>query len=286
METTPSMDIGLALAFIEKIDLVLAKQLLGPNLSADILRELDTPDVGKQALDTIGLKLGEELCLKLTAIANSIYLGTLRRGNVDSFYEVVNCLGTEKTKALIIMLTRHMDGRVDPDMEAIFARSYATSIMAMILAGQTGLREDVIKRAELCGLYLEIGRKFMILYKKMFPKESDPLTDGFIALYHPYLGEKIVRRYGLPEYVRQVILARNVLLEENHISLAGIVYIAHDTVRNSFQKFHNRLVLKCEVPRPGTDVTRTLEAIITEKFRALGLEKYLHIIKVPKLYDL
>jgi hypothetical protein len=30
-------------------------------------------------------------------------------------------------------------------------------------------------------------------------------------------------------------------------------------------------------PIPGTDVSRTLEAIIKDKFRAVGLERYLHI---------
>ena len=286
METAPFTDIEQALALIEKIDRTMAGHFFGANIPADVFQSLDDPNLGRQDLELIGFKLGDDLCLKLTAIANSVYLGTLRRGSVDSFYDVVNCLGMEKAKALIIMLTRHIHGQTDPDMEVIFARSYATSILAMLLAGQMGLREDVIKKAELCGLYLEIGRKMMILYRKDFPEDAAILSNGFIDSYHPYLGEKIVKRYGLPDYVRQVILARNLILEENHLSPAGIVYMAYDTVHNSFQKFQNRLVLKCQIPRPATDVTRTLEAIITEKFRAVGLEKYLHIIKIPKLYDL
>ena len=57
-------------------------------------------------------------------------------------------------------------------------------------------------------------------------------------------------------------------------------------VQASFRRNSNRLVLKCQVPTPGTDVTRTLEAIVTEKFRAVGLESYLHVIRIPRIQDL
>jgi hypothetical protein len=100
------------------------------------------------------------------------------------------------------------------------------------------------------------------------------------------LADKIVSRYCLPEYVRTALLARKLIVEEDTLSLAGIVHLAHDTVQASFQKNSNRLVLKCQVPRPGTDVTRTLEAIVTEKFNAVGLENYLHVIRIPRIQDL
>ena len=70
------------------------------------------------------------------------------------------------------------------------------------------------------------------------------------------------------------------------MSLAGVVDLAHDTVQFSFRKNHDGLVLKCQVPRPGTNVTRTLEAIVTEKFKAVALENYLHVIRVPRIQDL
>jgi hypothetical protein len=188
-------------------------------------------------------------------------------------------------------LSRHApdesaDHRPDQPVEAIFARSYATSVMAEILAGQMGFREDGIKKAELCGFFLEIGRKFLVIYNRKFAGENEKLDDEFIETYHPYLADKIVARYCLPEYVRTALLARNLIVEENHVSLAGIVHLAHDTVEASFRKNNNRLVLKCQVPRPGTDVTRTLEAIVTEKFKAVGLENYLHVIRIPRLQDL
>jgi hypothetical protein len=215
-----------------------------------------------------------------------VYVGTLRRGHVGSFYDVVNCLGMHRTKALILVLAHHHAGLADPEVETIFARSYATAVMAEILAGQMGFREDSIRKAELCGFFLEIGRKFLVIYNRKFAGESGTLDDEFIETYHPYLADKIVSRYCLPEYVRTALLARNLIVEEDTLSLAGIVHLAHDTVQASFRKNSNRLVLKCQVPRPGTDVTRTLEAIVTEKFKAVGLENYLHVIRIPRIQDL
>jgi hypothetical protein len=54
----------------------------------------------------------------------------------------------------------------------------------------------------------------------------------------------------------------------------------------SFRKYSNRLVLRCQTPRPGTDVSRTLEAIIRDKFKAAGLDNYLILLRVPRIHDL
>lgn len=280
------MDIDDALRLIDTIDETLAREVLAASVSPEVFMTLDDINAGRREIERIEPRIDEAIRLRLKAIAGSVYVGTLRRGHAGSFYDVVNCLGMHRTKALIIVLTSHHEGLADPEVATIFARSYATSVMAEILADQMGFREDGIRKAELCGFFLEIGRKFLVLYNRKFTGESDTLDDEFIETYHPYLADRIISRYGLPEYVRTVLLARNLILEETSLSLAGIVRLAHDTVRASFQKNDNRLVLKCQVPRPGTDVTRTLEAIVTEKFRAVGLENYLHIIRIPRIQDL
>jgi HD-like signal output (HDOD) protein len=274
-----------AFGLIDRIDHVMAGKYHDASLSPDVFKTLDDINASQRDIETVGLTIGSEVSLRLFAIANSAYYGSLRRGNIGSFYDVVNCLGTHQTKALIIALSNSSQGKQDQEVETIFARSYATSIMAMILAGQIGYREDAQKKAEMGGLFMECGRKMMILYKKMHAHDPDILNDEFIESYHPYLGEKIVRRYGLPDYIKTVILARNLIMEENNLSLAGVVHLAYDSVRESFRNNDNRLVIKCQIPRPATDVTRTIEAIVTEKFRAVGLEKYLHIIKIPRTYD-
>jgi HD-GYP domain-containing protein (c-di-GMP phosphodiesterase class II) len=279
------MDVDEAFRLIDRIDEVMAKKIQFASISPDVFRTLDDVNASRREIELIEPKINESANLRLKAIASSVYIGTLRRGDISSFYDVVNCLGTNRTKALLFILSNYCQGIMDEEVESIFARSYATAVMAEILANQTGFREDGIRKAELCALFLEVGRRFMVIYRKLYPGDAEKMDEDFIDAYHPYLGDKIVGRYALPDYVRAVILARNLILEENHVSLAGLVYLAHDAVRTSFRK-NNKLVIKCQVPRPATDVTRTLEAMVTEKFKVVGLEKYLHIIRIPRIHDL
>ena len=281
-----AVDVDEAFRLIDAIDDTLARKVLAASISPEVFMTLDDINAGRREIERIESRINEGIRLRLKAIAGSVYVGTLRRGHVGSFYDVVNCLGMHRTKALILVLAHHHAGLADPEVEMIFARSYATAVMAEILAGQMGFREDSIRKAELCGFFLEIGRKFLVIYNRKFAGESGTLDDEFIETYHPYLADKIVSRYCLPEYVRTALLARNLIVEEDTLSLAGVVHLAHDTVQASFRKNSNRLVLKCQVPRPGTDVTRTLEAIVTEKFKAVGLENYLHVIRIPRIQDL
>jgi hypothetical protein len=162
---------------------------------------------------------------------------------------------------MIITLALYQHGGSDKDLEVIFARSYATSVMAHVLAIQMGFREEAALCAELAGLVLEIGRKTMVAYKKTIDPAPE-INDEFIETYHTYLGERIIKRYGLPEYLGAIILARQIIMEESMVSLPGVVYLAYDSVRASFDKYENGLVIKCQTPIPGTDVSRTLEAII------------------------
>jgi hypothetical protein len=281
-----TVDVDSALKRIDRIDEMMAGKILAASVSPDVFATLDDADAGRRDIERIESSIDESIRLRLAAIAGSVYVGSLRRGPVGSFYDVVNCLGTHRTKAFIIVLAHRMAGLADPEVETIFARSFATSVMAEILACQMGFREDAVRKAELCGFFLEVGRKFMVLFNRTLAGDAEALDEEFIDTYHPYLGERIVLRYGLPEYIRTAVLARNLIVEENAFPLAGIVQLAHDTVLASFRRNSGRLVLKCQVPRPGTDVTRTLEAIVTEKFRAVGLESCLHVIRVPRIHDL
>jgi HD-GYP domain-containing protein (c-di-GMP phosphodiesterase class II) len=282
----PAVELEEALSLIDRIDEAMAKKIQFASLSPDVFRTLNDANASRREIEMIESKINESVNLRLRAIASSVYFGTMRRGDIGSFYDVVNCLGTSRTKALLFILSNHSQGIMDQEVETIFARSYATAVMAEILASQTGFREDGIRKAELCALFLEIGRRFMVVYRKLYPGDAEKMDEDFIDAYHPYLGDKIVGRYALPDYVRTVILARNLIVEENHFSLAGLVYLARDTVHASFRQNNNRLVMKCQVPRPGTDVTRTLEAIVTEKFKAVGLQNYLHVIRIPMIQDL
>ncbi|HYA13250.1 MAG TPA: HDOD domain-containing protein [Syntrophales bacterium] len=280
------MEVDRAFQLIDKIETTMADSIDSRFFHPVVFTTLDNVNASRKEIDLLRDKIGDDIWMRLQGIAGSVYFGSLRRGEVSSFYDVVTRLGMDQTKAMIVALALYQYGRNEKDVEVIFARCYATAVMAQMLALQMGFREDAAGRAELGGLLLEIGKKMMVVYRKTFDHKSEEIDDDFIESYHAYLGERIVKRYAMPDYLRSIILARQVILEENIVSLPGVVYLAYDTVCVSFRKYDNRLVLKCQTPRPGTDVSRTLEAIIQDKFRALGLEQYLHIFRIPKIYDL
>jgi len=280
------MDDIRAFQLIDEIDEQLPKLVKDQTFNPEILNILDNLDADRRDIDAIPWKIGKAVWLRIQDIAAATYSGNLRQGTVSSFYDMVTRLGMHQTKVMIMQLGFHQSADRDPQLERLFARSFATSIMAGVLAFQMGYPEAAIQRAELGGLYLETGRQMMVLYRQNNIHTSTEIDDVFIDTYHPYLAAKIVKRFALPDYLQTIVLAQTVILEENAISLPGVVYLARDMVLASFRKYGNRLVLRCQTPRPGTDVSRTLEAIIRDKFHAAGLDQYLIILRVPRIHEL
>jgi HD-like signal output (HDOD) protein len=275
------MDTDQAFALIERIEKTLTGTIHDRFLKPEVFQTLDNPDATREEIDGLLGKIGNDIRLSLFNVANAVYLGTLRRGDARTFFEVINRLGLQQVKALILALAFLQNSRGDPELELLFARSWATSVMAQVLAIQTGFREDAVRKAELGGLLLEIGRKGLLVYRETVGDEEGLLDNGFADAYHPYLGDRLAVHYGLPEYVRSMILARTLILSDRDLSLTGVVRLAHDTVCSSFDRHGGRLVLACKTPKPATDTSRTLEAIIRDKFQAVGLAGRLHIIRLP-----
>jgi len=272
-----------AFHLIETIDEYLTTFSHNIFFDPEILSILDNVDIGRRELDQVQRKMNEIVWLRLQSIASAVYSGNLRQGEVSSFYDVVSRLGIQKTKVLIMMIGIQQSSPADHEVESVFAKNFSTSVMANILAQQYGFRDRSVQRAELGGLFLGIGRLAMTLYRRTMPNESKEIDDAFIDTYHRFLAVKIIKRFALPDFLTSIILAKTVLFEDNVISLPGVVYLARDMVRSSFQKYGNRLIIRCTIPRPDTDVSRTIEAIIRDKFRTAGLEKYLVILRVSQL---
>jgi len=280
------MDETRAFQLIDEIDTNLTGILQDHFCNPEVFTTLDNADAGRREIDSARGKISEAVWLRLQNIAGSVYSGNLRRGEVSSLYDVVSRLGIHQTKVMIMLLGFQQFGSKDRELEIIFIRSFATSVMANILALQMGFREASAQRAELGGLFLEIGRQMMLLYKKTSHPGSSEVDDAFIEAYHPYLAMKIIQRFSLPDYLQTIALAQTVILEENAVSLSGVVYLARDMVRASFQKYGNRLVIRCEAPRPGTDESRTLQAVIRDKFHAAGFDDHLIILRIPRAHFL
>lgn len=259
--------------------------------SPEVLGILDNVEASNQEIEMLKARIGNEILMRVFNIANSAYYGSLRKGSIYTFYEVVTRLGMNHTKALIIILALQILSRDDKEIEIIFARSFASSVLGKILAQQFGMREDNAKRVELGGLFSEIGKMIIILYKKLHASDDGRIDDDFINRYHPYLAERIIEKFALPDYLKQMIFSESIVVEENYITVSGMTQLAINFVAASFHKYHNRLVIEALLPSvSGRDETMALETIIEDQFNAVGLGKYLRIIRkrerlLPKYED-
>jgi hypothetical protein len=131
--------------------------------------------------------------------------------------------------------------------------------MAQVLAVQMGFREEAVRRAELGGMLLEMGRKGLLVYRKTLGDEEGSLDKDFMDAYHPYLGERLAAYYGLPAYVRFMIRTRALVLDERDLTLSPCPHGPRGGP-GQFLPVRRASVLMCTTPRPATDTSRTLEA--------------------------
>jgi len=229
-------------------------------------------------------RLSSEILLRLLSIASSVYYGSLKRGAVNSFYEAVSRLGMDQTKAFIIILAQQALARGDREIENVFARTFATAVLGKLLSKEFALREDAARKVELGGLLLEIGRIMILLYRKLYLKEEGvaeaDVTDAFIDEVHPQLGVAVVEKFFLPPYLKKILLAESLVFETRRFALAGVVRLAHDAVTTSFRRFNNKLVLA--VPPPSREEGFTIAEMVTEHFRAVGLQQYLQVVRLEE----
>ena len=250
----------------------------------EVLAVLSEPDASESEIEMLKSKIGDEILARLFGIANSIYFGHLRRGTVDTFYKVVSRLGMESARILIIFLAFAALSK-DKEVLTACAKSSATSIVGgKILAEELGLREDDARRVEIGGLFFEIGRVIIALYRSLYRDdyEQAEIGEDFINEYQSYFGLKIVERFNLPDLLKDMISTKFLTLEKELISLSGIVMIAHSMVDLSFRRFGNKLVLSSPMPDPEGKIVHTIGAVIEETFKAAGLGGYIEIHRPPE----
>ncbi len=266
---------------LEVLHAIEQEALAGLNLGFDpqVLQILEDVDAAERDIEMLKTRISEEVLSRLFNIANSVHYGHLLKGKVDNFYQVVSRLGMSFTKTLVIILAPFTLVR-SREAEIVFARCFATSVLAgKILAREFGLREDDAKRVELGGLFCEIGKIIMILHQEHHAetwKQPDRPRD-FIDQYHSYFGEKIIEKFNLPDYLRDMVRIEHLMLGEDLVTLPGIVRLAWHSVDASFRR-RGKLVIGSPMPDQGKGVVSTRGSLILEQFRAIGLEKYLELI--------
>lgn len=263
------------------LDVIEAKMTEAETLgfSPEVLAVLDNVEASVKEIEMLKFRIGQDILMRVFNFANSAYYGSMKGGSIHTFYEVVTRLGMDQTKAVILILALGHLARADEKAEIIFARSFATSVMGKILAEQFGMREDAAKKVELGGLFSEIGRLILHVYQKMHASEADRIDDPFIDKYHLYMTERIINAFDLPDYLKTMIFHEGLVTEAGYITQSGIMQLALHFVSASFDRHQNHLVVEPLVLPSGVDQSTSLDRIIEEQFRAVGLEKYLRTVR-------
>jgi len=248
----------------------------------EVLDVLNNLDASEREIELLKAKIGEEILSRLFGIANSVYYGQLRKGSVDTFYKAVTRLGMDFTRVLIIFLANASLSK-DKEVKIIFAKSFATSLIGgRILAKEFGLIDNDAKKVELGGLLLEMGKIIIAIYRSLYHDDYEQagIDDAFISAHHASLGVKIVEKFKLPDYLKDMISTDCLTLDTKMISLSGIVMLAYSMVDLSFRRFDNRLA----IATPMADMegmAPTIGSVIEDIFKSVGLASYLKIIRRP-----
>ncbi len=264
-------------SLIEKIELALMKvDILG--IDPTILSILDNVEAGQDEIENLKSKLGAHIFAHLFNIANSAYHGSLKMGPVQHFFDVVNRIGMQHTKALIILFVINRLARGDRDAEIIFAKNFSASVMGRIMARGFGFRDDDAQKIELACLLSSIGALMMTAYRNHYDTGEFVLSDDFIGQNHQYLTERILRRFQLPEYLHEMILSDCLILERMGIGLPTVVKLAIAFVEWSFRTMDNKFVFRTPQATLDDRSSPSLASIIKEQFTAAGLKNYLIIL--------
>jgi hypothetical protein len=246
-----------------------------------ILSILDDVEIGQAEIENLKSKLGSDVFIYLFSIANSAYHGSLKMGPVKHFFDVINRIGMQHTKALIIQFASHRLARGDREAEIIFARNFAASVVGRIMARGLGFRDDGARKVELACFLSGIGTLMMTVYRNHYHTGDFVLSDDFIEQNHLYLTERIIRRFQLPEYLHEMIMTNCFFLERMGIGLPTVVRLAIAAVDWSFRTLDNKLVFRSPQTSLDDRFTPSLAAMVEEQFAAAGLKKYLIILPEP-----
>ena len=245
------------------------------NLGFDsqVLETLDREDVTRKEIEALQEVISKDIVIRLFSVGNSIYYGRLRAGKFSDFSEIILRLGMEPAKVYILSLSLFFM-KHDEEFTSLGARSFIISMLGKMLAKQMGMKEEDVKRVELGGLFLKVGKVFMLLYERQI---REALQREFVSKYYRYLGSRMVERFKLPDFLREVLSVPICSFTENSFSVRGVIQLAHAIVDKSFSKY-GKFVMQSPMPDPEGLVTSTLGSIMAAQLDAVGLGSYLEII--------
>lgn len=238
-----------------------------------IFRILDNTDSSEAEISSIENMMDVKLSLRLRNIANSVYYGMQRRGKTTKFSDVITSIGMQPAKMFIIAMA--LFSRLEGKHKMLDVESFAISLFAKLIAEQMNLSLTDREKAELGGLFLNLGKVAIALYESSKMVEIDP---SFIEKNHRQFAIKIIQNFPLPEFVAEVIMEDRLVLQKNALSIQGIVYLAQALVEKIIHDF-GIIDIKSPMPDLRDNLESTLGLKISDYFDLIGLGTYLNIIR-------
>ncbi len=248
-------------------------ETMGLGFDPKAMQILDNEDSAQREIESIKDMLNPPISARLYGVGNSVYYGRMRKGNVSSFFDVVMRLGTVHTKMYIIVLSL-LQMASSADTRRFLARSIATSIMGKIVADKMGLSHGAASRAELAGLFLDIGKMVALTYGEKEQKYRP--AEDFPDRFNLFIGLKVVELFRLPPYLNDILLEDAIAFDEESFDVATVVQMARLLVADSFA---SKGCLSLKVPLPDRDglAVNHYGDMIREWFRAIGLDEYIEV---------
>ena len=230
---------------------------------------LDNVDSPEEDLAAIERMIDVKLALRLRNMANSVYYGMTRRGAVTKFNDVITSIGMQPSKLFIIALA--LFARLAPEYKKIEIESFAISLFARLIAEQVSLQQTTVEKAEIGGLFLNLGKVVIASYATA--KQID-LPPGFFEEHHRTFAARIFEKLTLPDYLLEVIKEERFMLRKTAVSVSGVVYLAQALVEKMIRDRGG-----IEIKAPAVNVNDTLETSLALKirqyFNLIGLGAYL-----------
>jgi|WetSurMetagenome_2_1015567.scaffolds.fasta_scaffold00081_28 hypothetical protein len=266
------------LAILDKIeDMVLKDLHLG--YDPKVLQILDDENASAQKINDIKQLISKDIVAALFQVGSSFHYLKLNVGNAPDFYDLIMRLGTTPSKVFILAMSMFTI-RSDEKMKELAARSFATSILSSLFAQERKWKESLIRKAELMGLFIEMGKVVMLLYRHKM-EETHPgekiYDNSFYDKYQSYFGGKIVEKFGLPEFLHDVLAHPDYLsFDEESITVAGLAFSTYCHIDRCFEKYR-KLIVRSIMPNQEGNPPVTTGTIMRDRFNAVGLGKYLEI---------
>ena len=233
---------------------------------------LDNLDSSKSEIAGVEKLMDEMIAIRLRNLAGAVFRGLTGHGKPKTFNDVIASLGMRPAKNLVVAIA--LFSRLGTEHKRLEAGSFATSLFGKIIAEQMGFERSAVEKAELGGLFLNLGKVIIAMYKSAAKID---IQAAFVERHQRYLASKIIAQFNLPEFLEEMIREDRLALQKRSFSANGIVYLANALVEKLMDE-SGVIEIKSPMPDIADNLDVTLGSVIAEYFSQIGLGQFVKII--------